>query len=102
MTIHDYEINWQLHGDGPERITFIQGLISSMYHWKDVVQHFGPDRFSVLVLDNRGVGKSTRGESEWTTRTMAEDVVAVWDHLGWIEPKSMHVVGNTIGEMAYS
>ncbi|MEW5302199.1 MAG: hypothetical protein WDW36_005003 [Sanguina aurantia] len=52
----------------------------------------------VVVFDNRGIGKSSCPASLklYSTTLMADDAVALMDHLGW---SSAHVVGHSLGGM---
>lgn len=44
----------------------------------------------ILTLDNRGVGGSDVSWGRYTTSGMAQDVLALLDHVGW---ETAHVVG---------
>lgn len=50
--------------------------------------------FRCIILDNRGVGKSDQPPGPYTTAMMAEDTVAVMDHLGIAKAK---VAGISMG-----
>ena len=51
--------------------------------------------YSVLIIDNRGMGKSSRPFLRYTTSEMARDVLEVLDHVGWSEDRSVHVCGSS-------
>ncbi|KXZ49437.1 hypothetical protein GPECTOR_21g663 [Gonium pectorale] len=55
----------------------------------------------VLVFDNRGIGESDSPHEKrrYTTALMAQDTLAVMDHLGW---RKAHVVGHSMGGMIAS
>jgi pimeloyl-ACP methyl ester carboxylesterase len=102
LRISSYSIHYEIHG--PEnpvgRIVFVMGLMSSMGGWSAFVTHFSTKGYQVLVLDNRGYGLSTPGGFErYTTTGMAKDVVTVLDHIEWTDPKSVHLVGISMGGM---
>ncbi|XP_065049368.1 uncharacterized protein LOC135679485 [Musa acuminata AAA Group] len=56
------------------------------------------DGIEVCCFDNRGVGRSSvpTEKSDYTTTIMAEDALALLDHLGW---KKAHVFGHSMGAM---
>lgn len=56
------------------------------------------DDLEVCAIDNRGMGRSSvpKQKSEYTTRIMAKDALAVMDHLGW---SKAHVFGHSMGAM---
>jgi pimeloyl-ACP methyl ester carboxylesterase len=53
-------------------------------------------RFQVITIDNRGIGASDTAQGHYSTRMMADDVLAVLDHAG-IQQAS--VVGTSLGGM---
>jgi pimeloyl-ACP methyl ester carboxylesterase len=66
--------------------------------WTSIVSYLAPT-CSVLVFDNRGVGKSTNGSFErYTTKGLARDAIAVIDAVGWTEDK-INLVGISMGGM---
>ncbi|XP_022158048.1 uncharacterized protein LOC111024626 [Momordica charantia] len=52
----------------------------------------------VCAFDNRGMGRSSvpTKKSEYTTKIMAKDAIALLDHLGW---EKAHVFGHSMGGM---
>ncbi|GLT63669.1 hypothetical protein SLA2020_362150 [Shorea laevis] len=58
----------------------------------------GDGGIEVCAFDNRGMGRSSvpTRKSEYTTRVMAKDAIALMDHLGW---KKAHVFGHSMGAM---
>lgn len=57
-----------------------------------------PPRTRVLMLDNRGVGRSgsPKARAAYSTTIMASDIIALLDHLGW---GRVHLVGHSMGAM---
>ncbi|CEG36833.1 serine protease family [Plasmopara halstedii] len=51
---------------------------------------------NILVMDNRGFGGTDAPFGMYSTRTMAEDILALMDHIGW---RSAHIVGGSLGGM---
>ncbi|CAK7242365.1 MAG: hypothetical protein STHCBS139747_003853 [Sporothrix thermara] len=100
-------IGWEVHGEGPIKIVFIMGLGSFKTAWQRQTLHFGHERYkeySVLLLDNRGMGDSDRPLMRYTTRDMALDALEVLEHVGFVPPskpaaRSVHIVGLSMGGM---
>lgn len=61
--------------------------------------HTQADRYSSLIIDNRGVGESAKPLMRYSTSEMARDVLEVLDHIGWTEKRQLHVVGISMGGM---
>ncbi|TMW60705.1 hypothetical protein Poli38472_000747 [Pythium oligandrum] len=87
-----------------EHVVMIMGFSGPKEAWAQTVdqllQHWpaaGRNKnLRILTLDNRGAGQSTAYWGRYTTSQMAEDVVALLDHLGW---KNAHIVGVSMGGM---
>ncbi|CAK7221211.1 hypothetical protein SCUCBS95973_004417 [Sporothrix curviconia] len=113
-------IGWEVHGEGPVKIVFIMGLGSFKTAWQRQTLHFGHERYkeySVLLLDNRGMGDSDRPLMRYSTRDMALDALEVLEHVGFVaapststststspstskpDARSVHIVGLSMGGM---
>lgn len=78
------------------------GLGGMKYAWQRQTKDFAhkqADRYSSLVLDNRGIGESDKPFLRYSTSEMARDVLEVVDHLGWTSNRELHVVGVSMGGM---
>jgi pimeloyl-ACP methyl ester carboxylesterase len=64
-------------------VLLVHGLSYFSYDWLPVAQALGAER-EVVAMDMRGFGDSSWSEAhEYSVPTMAGDIVAVLDHLGW-------------------
>jgi pimeloyl-ACP methyl ester carboxylesterase len=72
------------------------GLGANGRLWAPAVRRYLASGYEVIVVDNRGCGRSNTPWRPWTTRTMAADAVAVLDELG---VESAHVGGASLGGM---
>jgi len=83
------------------------GLGGIKTNWQRQTKHFGHDngtKYSVLILDNRGVGLSEKPLARYSTTTMALDVHEVLGHVGWLseeeeKKRTIHLVGISLGGM---
>lgn len=87
------------------------GLAGVKTSWQRQTKHFGHDEseYSVLLVDNRGIGESARPLHRYTTSAMAHDYIEVLAHVGWISSnwsspasthdRSINVVGISLGGM---
>ncbi|KAL4782796.1 Alpha/Beta hydrolase protein [Aspergillus varians] len=98
---------YQIHGTGPIKLLLITGLGSVHSDWKRQTKFFGhtnASKYSVLVFDNRGVGKSDKPVSYYSTSEMAQDAIDLLAGLNWIDTaappsRDIHVVGVSMGGM---
>lgn len=109
-----FNISWQIHGAGPIKLIFIMGLGGLKSAWQRQTLHFGHerrDRYSVLLIDNRGMGDSDKPLMRYSTSEMARDLAEVLVHVGWLPSfplppesdgrvsRTLHVVGLSMGGM---
>jgi pimeloyl-ACP methyl ester carboxylesterase len=96
------DIAYEIHGNGPQKLVLIMGLAGLMTSWQRQTYYFGHkfrDQYSVMILDNRGMGESSKPLGRFTTREMALDIVDVLDHVGWTESRQINLVGISMGGM---
>ncbi|KAG5920727.1 hypothetical protein E4U42_006088 [Claviceps africana] len=96
------DLYWEVHGEGPTKILLVLGLGGTLSAWQIQTLYFGHthgDKYSVLVFDNRGIGRSDAPLARYTTSDMARDAVDLLDHLGWTSPRQVNVVGISLGGM---
>jgi len=78
------------------------GLGGMKFGWQRQTKDFAhsqADRYSSLILDNRGVGNSDKPVCRYTTSAMARDTLSVIDHVGWTGERELHVIGISMGGM---
>ena len=76
-------------------LVMVRGLSRTALHWVRVHEDL-QDRFRVILLDNRGVGRSGVPVRPFDARDMADDVVRVLDHAG---VERAHLFGVSLGGM---
>ena len=87
-------ISYSLAGrrDG-EPLLMIHGLGADSRGWARQKRAFG-SRFRLVLVDNRGVGRSERPPGPYDLEVMADDALAALDHAGY---GSAHVMGASMG-----
>jgi 3-oxoadipate enol-lactonase len=85
---------YDVRGRGSPLI-LIQGLGIGRWGWEPVADRLAR-RFQVITIDNRGIGASDTPPGHYSTRMMADDVLAVLDHAG-IQQASL--IGTSLGGM---
>jgi 3-oxoadipate enol-lactonase len=81
--------------EGAPRLVLIRGFARSGRYWGPLLPHLERG-LSLLVLDNRGVGRSDSSRPPYSTGMLADDVAAAMDHAGW---ERAHVFGMSLGGM---
>ena len=92
--IGDIQIYYEEHGQGPPLI-MILGLGQDIPTWSFQTSELS-ENFRLIVLDNRDSGKSTRCSQNYTTETMAHDILGLMDYLGI---DRTHLLGTSMGGM---
>ena len=87
-------IAYDVRGHG-RPLVLVQGVGIGRWGWEPVADRLAR-RFQVITIDNRGIGASDTPPGHFTTRAMAQDVLAVLDHAG-IQQAS--VLGTSLGGM---
>lgn len=90
---NDVELYYELHGNGPP-LLLIAGLASDSPSWLPVLVDL-KKQFTVILMDNRGVGRSTQ-ECEIQIGLMADDSMVLLRHLGL---EKVHLLGHSMGGM---
>jgi pimeloyl-ACP methyl ester carboxylesterase len=90
-----YEVHESHAGPGAPAVVLIQGLGLSSRFWFDLPDRLRP-KWRVVLLDNRGVGRSDRPRGPYRMAAMADDVAAVLNAAG---VQRACIVGISLGGM---
>lgn len=95
-TVHvgEIELYYEEQGSG-DPLLLIMGLAADSQAWLFQVPEFA-QHYRTITFDNRGVGRSAKPAGPYTIHEMADDALAVLDHLG---VEKAHVVGVSMGGM---
>ena len=88
------EIYYEITGSGPP-LTLIMGLACSARQWEWMVPVLA-ESFQVITFDNRGVGRTSKPDMDYTTDMFAEDTCALLNTLGIVKS---HIFGVSVGGM---
>jgi pimeloyl-ACP methyl ester carboxylesterase len=94
LNVRDIELYYEEHGSG-EPLLCIMGFATDSTGWLLQVPAFA-ERHRTIVFDNRGVGRSSKPTGAYTIHEMADDAVALLDHL---KIDRAHVLGLSMGGM---
>jgi len=103
VRINAIDINYEIYGKG-EPLVLLTGITGSIDHyWVALLPHI-KHKYQVLVLDNRGMGKTEAIDGEYSIAMMAEDTMKLIRHCGLQTPSILgHSMGSCIAmEMARS
>ena len=87
------QLYYEQYGSGPP-LLLVAGLASDSQSWLPVVEGLA-EQFTVILLDNRGVGRSNQ-ECEISVSLMADDCAALIRHLGY---QRVALTGHSMGGM---
>ena len=87
-------IAYDVRGRG-RPLVLVQGVGIGRWGWEPLVDRLAR-RFQVITIDNRGIGASDTPAGHFTTRAMAQDVLAVLDHA---DIQQASVLGTSLGGM---
>jgi esterase len=92
------EIYYRIHGDPSDKppLVLLHGLLGFAANWGKIWPHFAESR-QVLVLDQRGHGRSAQPEFGYSPDNYAADLHSLLNHLGW---KKVHLLGHSMGGRA--
>ena len=93
LMLNDAELYYEVHGvDGPP-LLLVAGLASDVSSWQTVLPVLS-EHFRVIIVDNRGIGRSLPEDAPVSVDLMADDCAALIDHLGY---GPVHVLGHSMG-----
>lgn len=92
--VQGIQLYYEIHGSGSP-VILIRGLGSNADHWYCQVPVFSVHH-SVVVFDNRGIGRSDIPDAPFTISDMARDTVLLMDALGIAKA---HILGISMGGM---
>ena len=93
VAVGDIEVAYQIFGEG-DPLLLIMGYSGTMDLWAPEVLKELASKYQLIIFDNRGMGKTTASDKEFTIELFADDTRGLLDALG-IE--RAHVLGWSLG-----
>ena len=93
VAVGDIEVAYRIFGEG-DPLLLIMGYSGTMDLWAPEVLKELASKYQVIIFDNRGMGKTTASDKEFTIELFADDTRGLLDALG-IE--RAHVLGWSLG-----
>lgn len=94
VQLRDIVTYYEEHGSG-EPLVLIMGLGGDLQAWARQVPALSK-HFRVITFDNRGAGRTSAPDKPYSIAGMAEDTLALMDHLGL---ERAHILGLSMGGM---
>ena len=96
--VNEIDVYYELHGNDLDNcIVLIRGLGTQMSEWPEtLIAALRSGGLTVLLFDNRDVGKSEKLKKDYPLKAMADDVVGLLDSLNI--PRA-HIFGISLGGM---
>jgi len=95
VKVDGINIYYEVHGDGFP-LLMILGLSENVYWWDPPMIEELSKHFKIVILDNRGVGRSDKLDGDVTIEMMATDVLGLMDAL---DINQAHILGHSMGGM---
>ena len=93
VSVGDIDMAYQIFGEG-DPLILIMGYSGTMDLWAPEMLKELASQYKVIIFDNRGMGKTTASDKEFTIELFADDTRGLLDALG-IE--RAHVLGWSLG-----
>lgn len=92
VKVNNLDLYYEVHGKG-HPLVFLSGFSTHHKTWLSFVESFEDD-FQMILIDNRGSGQTSAPKGAYSIEMMAEDTIALLDHLG-VQKASF--VGSSMG-----
>jgi len=95
IKVNDINIYYEIHGDGPP-LLMITGLSANIYWYNDEYIEEFAKHYKLIILDNRGTGRTDTTDKEFSIKMLAEDAVGLMDAL---KIDKFFLMGTSMGGM---
>ncbi|MDO5625575.1 MAG: alpha/beta fold hydrolase [Pseudomonadota bacterium] len=84
-------------GQGPHKVIALHGWFGHAHGWGPFAQHLNGQDFQYAFMDQRGYGGMKGSGGPYTVEQIAQDALALADHLGW---QRFSLIGHSMGGVA--
>ena len=95
IQVNDIEIYYKIHGEGFP-LVMIHGFSANLDWWPQSIINELSKTFKVILLDNRGAGRTDKPDMEYSIRLFADDTAGLMDALNI---KKAFIIGLSMGGM---
>ncbi len=92
LSVSGISLHYEVEGSGPP-LVLVAGLSSDGASWAPVTPHLTPHA-KLILPDNRGCGQTQTNAGEVTIEAIADDIIALLDHL---EIEQANILGHSMG-----
>lgn len=92
IKVNDINMYYEVHGQG-EPLVLVSGFSADHLSWS-MVLHFLAKKYQVILLDNRGAGRTDVPEGSYSIEQMASDIEQLCVNLNI---RKAHFIGNSMG-----
>lgn len=92
VALNGIDLYYEEEGEGPP-LVLISGYTTDMSAW-DSIRHQLAKHFHLILVDNRGAGRSDSPDIPYSIEMMAEDIRALMDFL---HLQSVYILGHSMG-----
>ena len=90
--INDIHLYYEIHGNGVP-LMLVAGLASDSQSWQPIIRDLA-QHCRVIILDNRGVGRTRTSDADISIQMIADDCIALIRYLGL---PSVNLLGHSMG-----
>jgi pimeloyl-ACP methyl ester carboxylesterase len=92
LEANGHNLYYEVHGEG-EPLVIVMGLSADILAWALQLPKWS-EKYKVIAIENRDVGRSSYAQGRYEVTDMADDVLALADHL---DLETFHLLGLSMG-----
>ena len=85
ILVNDVNFYYEIHGSNEPSVVFISGYTCDHNLWAPILKQLS-EQYRCLIFDNQGIGETTDNGEILTAKSMAKNIVALFNQLGLEKP----------------